>query len=198
MRIKAKIKDRNKALALLILAIGCYIFFFKTTIKLVTNDVYHNQLLLVVNTDGSVIDSYTVENSSIKLETADVIKYIFNSAEIQVIHPLLKKGSFKIKPSSLISKSINLNIDCWCADKLYPQQVDLTLIYNHFADIEDFFLPSLTMDARLKAVENYSKDLYMLTAIASPRLGKAKMLHKKEVRKQKKRIGKIIASIYRR
>ncbi|KZN28452.1 hypothetical protein N480_10180 [Pseudoalteromonas luteoviolacea S2607] len=181
-------------LATLLVVIG-FALLRPVTFKLTSSQDYQGYLVQVVDKGGNTIESYVVD-STLELKSHRVLRWMIEGTTLNVVHPLVRAKTIVLTPSILLKGMNNLNLSCWCADKTYPVQQDLLVVYAHFATLKTDYIPIVDVAIRTKSVEGHSKALYMMTAVASAREGNARRLSKVEARKMRAEIGEIIAQLY--
>lgn len=178
----------------ILVSIGYYLLL-PIQLELSSDGDYNNFLVQVIDKNAEVLESNTIDKN-FSLDAIKYLKYSLDGSTLRVIHPLLKKQVYAIEISDVFNKEITINLTCWCADKAYPEQQDLTLIYSHFEDIKKHYIENVDVRSRRLSVQGMSRSLYLLIAIASDRIGLARTLHKDRIRLMKQRMGEIIGDLY--
>ena len=152
---------------------------------------------LVEVRDGNnrTIESRVIDKM-MQIKRFDLLKLILESGTFNVFHPLYKHLERKLGWELFIVNSLELKLNCWCADKTYPAQQDLTKVYAHFNEIKNHYIANVKLAKRRQAVAGQSKALYMLIAVASDRVGEGRKLHKREVRQKKSEMTEAIRLLY--
>lgn len=194
----SSLNRKTYALSILIsgilVSIGYYLLL-PIQLNLSSDADYNNYLVQVIDKNAKVLESNTIDKN-FTLDAIKFLKYTLDGSTIRVIHPLLKKQMYAIGISDIFNKEIAINLTCWCADEAYPKQQDLTLIYSHFEDIKTHYIEKVDVQNRRVSVEGMSKQLYLLIAIASDRVGSARRLRKEKVRSMKQEMGEILGDLY--
>lgn len=152
-------------------------------------------LVQILDNKLSVTDSFVLDNQ-LEFNAIDYLGYLLTGQIIRYLHPLNKESLHQLEWVSLFSKRLKLEVECWCAEKTYPKQVDITLVTKHFESLESVYIPNVSVDNRRLAISGNSRAMYFLVAISSGRVGEGKKLTKYQVKEKKGYMSNVINNIY--